>query len=149
MSLRLARPGARGAARRSNPVSGLMHEARGCGGGGEDFCLAPRACRREAPDVTGCRGTSYSGHFRPGQPAVLVRVSWVRVPPPPNWMGATARHHQQASPQGAELAARETSWRQVAAVSMIAAMAVAVAQCEQCRAGAQGGRLAEAGKRGF
>jgi hypothetical protein len=47
-------------------------------------------CPAEAPDVTGCRGISCSGHF-PGQLAV------VRVPPPPGEMGATARHHR-ASP---------------------------------------------------
>jgi hypothetical protein len=56
----------------------------------------------EAPDVTGCRGISYSGHF-PGQPAV------VRVPPPPSGMGETARHHR-TSPQGAELTARDINF---------------------------------------
>jgi hypothetical protein len=48
-------------------------------------------CTVEAPDVTGCRGASCSGHF-PGQLAV------VQVPPPPSGMGATARHHR-ASPR--------------------------------------------------
>ena len=59
----------------------------------------------EAPDVTGCRGISCSGHF-PGQLAV------VRVPPPPGGMGATARHYR-ASPQGAELTARDITFSQL------------------------------------
>ena len=64
---------------------------------------APRLAHGvEAPDVTGCRGISCSGHF-PGQLAV------VRVPPPPGGMGATARHHR-ASPQGAELTARDITF---------------------------------------
>jgi hypothetical protein len=56
----------------------------------------------EAPGVTGCRGTSCSGHFT-GQLAVV----W--VPPPPSGMGPTARHHR-ASPQGAELTARHITF---------------------------------------
>jgi hypothetical protein len=68
-------------------------------GGTSDSRLAHAA---EAPDVTGCRGLSYSGHF-PGQPVV------VRVPPPHSGMEATARHHR-ASPQGAELTARDITF---------------------------------------
>jgi hypothetical protein len=61
----------------------------GCctGRGGEVVAGRTSASRvahaAEAPDVTGCRGISYSGHF-PRQPGV------VRVPPPPIGMGATA-----------------------------------------------------------
>jgi hypothetical protein len=80
----------------------------GCctGRGGEVVAGRTSASRlahaAEAPDVTGCRGISYSRHF-PRQPAV------VRVPPPPIGRGATARHHR-ASPQGAELTARDITF---------------------------------------
>ena len=64
---------------------------------------APRIAHGvEAPDVTGCRGISCFGQF-PGKLAV------VRVPPPPSGMGATARYHR-ASPQGAELTARDITF---------------------------------------
>jgi hypothetical protein len=52
--------------------------------------------------VVMCRGISCSEHF-PGQLAV------VRVPPPPSGVGATARHHR-ASPQCAELTARDITF---------------------------------------
>jgi hypothetical protein len=56
----------------------------------------------EAPGVTGCRMISCSEHL-PRQLAVI------RVPPPPSGVGATARHHR-ASPQGAELTARDITF---------------------------------------
>jgi hypothetical protein len=37
------------------------------------------------------------------------QLAVVRVPPPPSGMGATARHHR-ASPQGAELTARDITF---------------------------------------
>ena len=80
----------------------------GCyaGRGGEVVAERTSATRlahaAEAPDVTGCRGISCSKRL-PGQLAV------VRVPPPPGGMGATARHHR-ASPQGAELTARDITF---------------------------------------
>jgi hypothetical protein len=69
----------------------------------------------EAPDVTGCRWISCSEHF-PGQLAV------VRAPPPPSGVGTTAMHHR-ASPQGAELTARDITFsglrRRVACMSAL------------------------------
>jgi hypothetical protein len=97
-----APPGAKGG------PDGLLNGARGrtvVAGGASAPRLAHAA---EAPDVTGCRGTSCSEHF-------LVQLAVVRVPPPPSGMGATVRHHR-ASSQGAELTAQhhlflvETSW---------------------------------------
>ena len=64
---------------------------------------APRlALAAEAPDVTGCRGISCSEHF-------LGQLAVVRAPPPPSGVGATGRHHR-ASPQGAELTARDITF---------------------------------------
>jgi hypothetical protein len=80
----------------------------GCyaGRGGEVVAERASATRlahaAEAPDVTDCRGISSSGHF-PRQLAV------VRVSPPPSGMGTTARH-RRASPQGAELTARDITF---------------------------------------
>jgi hypothetical protein len=97
MSARLARPGARGAARRT---ARRTHKADpvGCyaGRGGEVVAERTSSTRlahaAEAPDVTGCRGVSCSKRF-PGQLAV------VRVPPPPGGMGASARHHRARPPR--------------------------------------------------
>jgi hypothetical protein len=73
----------------------------------------------EAPDVTGCRGISCSEHF-PGQLAV------VRAPPPPSGVGTTARHHR-ASPQGAELTARDITFSGLRRRVVFNALGVALA----------------------